>query len=280
MKKFILLAVFIFLFASPVLAEDDTSIRTTTESDSDTRLELDAGSPDDSSAKGNVEMEYKVEQGESASEPDDTAVTEGNAEISQYNETDLDFVRARGSSVSVDAVEVRGWDEQRKADFLREVKKHAEIQSGQDLENFARGVLLRDENVDEVELGEDDVRMDYRLPAKFLGIFPALIRARTTVVTNQTDETNSDKFGRVKIKFAWYHVFFRKFVSEDELEQEINDEVLVAFENNGSQAEADDRPVETLSLNYGKIQAEVLDILGSVMQRAHETAKNSINNLK
>ena len=280
MKKFILLAVFIFLFASPVLAEDDTSIRTTTESDSDTRLDLDAGSPDDSSAKGNVEMEYKVEQGESASEPDDTAVTEGNAEISQYNETDLDFVRARGSSVSVDAVEVRGWDEQRKADFLREVKKHAEIQSGQDLENFARGVLLRDENVDEVELGEDDVRMDYRLPAKFLGIFPALIRARTTVVTNQTDETNSDKFGRVKIKFAWYHVFFRKFVSEDELEQEINDEVLVAFENNGSQAEADDRPVETLSLNYGKIQAEVLDILGSVMQRAHETAKNSINNLK
>ena len=280
MKKFILLAVFIFLFASPVLAEDDTSIRTTTESDSDTRLELDAGSPDDSSAKGNVEMEYKVEQGESASEPDDTAVTEGNAEISQYNETDLDFVRARGSSVSVDAVEVRGWDEQRKADFLREVKKHAEIQSGKDLENFARGVLLRDENVDEVELGEDDVRMDYRLPAKFLGIFPALIRARTTVVTNQTDETNSDKFGRVKIKFAWYHVFFRKFVSEDELEQEINDEVLVAFENNGSQAEADDRPVETLSLNYGKIQAEVLDILGSVMQRAHETAKNSINNLK
>ena len=280
MKKFILLAVFIFLFASPVLAEDDTSIRTTTESDSDTRLELDAGSPDDSSAKGNVEMEYKVEQGESASEPDDTAVTEGNAEISQYNETDLDFVRARGSSVSVDAVEVRGWDEQRKADFLREVKKHAEIQSGQDLENFARGVLLRDENVDEVELGEDDVRMDYRLPAKFLGIFPALIRARTTVVTNQTDETNSDKFGRVKIKFAWYHVFFRKFVSEDELEQEINDEVLVVFENNGSQAEADDRPVETLSLNYGKIQAEVLDILGSVMQRAHETAKNSINNLK
>ena len=280
MKKFILLAVFIFLFASPVLAEDDTSIRTATESDSDTRLDLDAGSPDDSSAKGNVEMEYKVEQGESASEPDDTAVTEGNAEISQYNETDLDFVRARGSSVSVDAVEVRGWDEQRKADFLREVKKHAEIQSGQDLENFARGVLLRDENVDEVELGEDDVRMDYRLPAKFLGIFPALIRARTTVVTNQTDETNSDKFGRVKIKFAWYHVFFRKFVSEDELEQEINDEVLVAFENNGSQAEADDRPVETLSLNYGKIQAEVLDILGSVMQRAHETAKNSINNLK
>ena len=280
MKKFILLAVFIFLFASPVLAEDDTSIRTATESDSDTRLDLDAGSPDDSSAKGNVEMEYKVEQGESASEPDDTAVTEGNAEISQYNETDLDFVRARGSSISADAVEVRGWDEQRKADFLREVKKHAEIQSGQDLENFARGVLLRDENVDEVELGEDDVRMDYRLPAKFLGIFPALIRARTTVVTNQTDETNSDKFGRVKIKFAWYHVFFRKFVSEDELEQEINDEVLVAFENNGSQAEADDRPVETLSLNYGKIQAEVLDILGSVMQRAHETAKNSINNLK
>ena len=280
MKKFILLAVFIFLFASPVLAEDDTSIRTTTESDSDTRLDLDAGSPDDSSAKGNVEMEYKVEQGESASEPDDTAVTEGNAEISQYNETDLDFVRARGSSISADAVEVRGWDEQRKADFLREVKKHAEIQSGQDLENFARGVLLRDENVDEVELGEDDVRMDYRLPAKFLGIFPALIRARTTVQTNQADETNSDKFGRVKIKFVWYHVFFRKFVSEDELEQEINDEVLVAFENNGSQAEADDRPVETLSLNYGKIQAEVLDILGSVMQRAHETAKNSINNLK
>ena len=280
MKKFILLAVFIFLFASPVLAEDDTSIRTATESDSDTRLELDAGSPDDSSAKGNVEMEYKVEQGESASEPDDTAVTEGNAEISQYNETDLDFVRARGSSVSVDAVEVRGWDEQRKADFLREVKKHAEIQSGQDLENFARGVLLRDENVDEVELGEDDVRMDYRLPAKFLGIFPASIRARTTVQTNQADDTNSDKFGRVKIKFSWYHVFFKKFVSEDELEQEINDEVLVAFENNGSQAEADDRPVETLSLNYGKIQAEVLDILGSVMQRAHETAKNSINNLK
>lgn len=110
------------------------------------------------------------------------------------------------STVSAAARDIRGWSESDKKAFLTTVKTHAELKSGQDLENFAKGVMLKDPNVSAVTTDEDEVEVRYKLPAKFLGIFSANLSA----ITNVTFE--SDKFGRgpkeVTVKFPWYRMFY------------------------------------------------------------------------
>ena len=81
----------------------------------------------------------------------------------------------QGNAVSVSAVEVRGWDPKQKQEFLATVKAHAQVRSEQDLENFATGILLKDENVEEISSDEDSVEVRYRVPAKFLGLFETSI---------------------------------------------------------------------------------------------------------
>jgi hypothetical protein len=111
-----------------------------------------------------------------------------------------------GSVVSVKARTVRGWSDDDKEKFMLTVKNHAQIQSGQDLENFATGILIKDENVASVESDDSTVEVRYKLPAKFLGIFSAEIEASTDVDVDATGELGNQK--EVSVKFPWYRIFF------------------------------------------------------------------------
>lgn len=115
--------------------------------------------------------------------------------------------QGKGSStVSTSAREIRGWDDADKKEFLSKVKLEAQLKSGQDLENFAKGVMLKDKNVSEVNSGETDVEVHYKLPAKFLGVFESEIDA----ITNVSFLTNKQGRGPtfVTVKFPWYKRFF------------------------------------------------------------------------
>src|SRR3989344_6467360 len=85
------------------------------------------------------------------------------------------------NEVSAAAREIRGWDENEKTEFLATVKAHAQLKSSQDLDNFAKGVMIEDENVDAVAAGEESVEVRYKLPARFLGVFGTEISAVTNV---------------------------------------------------------------------------------------------------
>lgn len=119
--------------------------------------------------------------------------------------------------VSVEAKDIRGWSEQEKSDFLQTVKTHAQLQSGNDLENFAKGVLVRDENVDSVTADDDSVEVDYKLPAKFLGIFKTQISAMTDVSFDTDKSGNGPK--EVTVKFPWYRMFYS-------LDQSVQEDIL------------------------------------------------------
>lgn len=116
-----------------------------------------------------------------------------------------------GSAVSVKAVEVRGWDPAKKEEFMATVKAHAELKSGQELENFARGILLNDEKASEVTVDDNGVGMKYQIPAKFLGVFNASVRTHTSV----------DAMGNVTVEYPWYAFLFKKYVSSDEVKADI-----------------------------------------------------------
>jgi len=211
-------------------------------------VEVDSDSAGGSS--GNIETEFKVEQGEKANvdgDPDRPIVTgetdeEKDAGVVQYNESDLEFINR--NSISVQAVEVRGWDSKKKQEFLANVKTFTEVQSGEDLENFAKGALLNDDNIDSIVAGEE-MLVKYSMPTKFLGIFNSTLNIHTEV----------DTLGRIKVKYPWYGFFFKKFVGASELEDKVNtalpevgDEVLVGFEH----------------------QAELLDTLGKILKEVHD----------
>ena len=139
-----------------------------------------------------------------------------SAPASEDTDEDDDLGRTAGHSIIdgappilINAVEVRGWDPKKKQEFLQTVKTHAEIKSGQDLENFARGVLLQDENIKKLEITPEGLNMKYRVSAKLFRLIPFYFNAKV----------ESNIGGRVKVKFPWYRFLFSKSVSAADLEE-------------------------------------------------------------
>ena len=129
--------------------------------------------------------------------------------------------------ISAKAREINGWDDEEKKDFLQAVKEHAQVESGQELENLARGVLLEDKNVKSIEASAEKVIIEYEMPARFLGIFNTSLIAHAGVARD----------GTVKVTFPWYSFLFKKLVSANDIKSEaeenvpeIDDEVLVLFQ--------------------------------------------------
>jgi len=178
---------------------------------------------------------------------------DGDASVVQHNQTDFEFLSE--SAVSVKAVEVRGWDPKQKQEFLVTVKTYAEVKSGQELENFAKGVLVHDENIKSINLEEESTKVEYRMPAKLFGIFNSSHKV----------SVEADKQSRIKVKFPWFSFLFKKSVSAKELEAdvktalpEVDDEVIVGFEN----------------------RIQTLLSISDVLKTKHDTVKNSINNVR
>jgi len=160
-----------------------------------------------------------------------------------------------GKAISVQAVEVRGWDTKQKKEFLTTVKTHAEVKSEQELGNFAKGVFLKDENVKAIATEEDVVQIDYNMPVKLFGIFNSSLKVHV----------NTDAKGQTKVKYPWYKFLFKKLVSASELKDsveaalpEVDDEVSLGFEQ----------------------QANIIQTISNILKTSHDSAMNSVRNMK
>lgn len=123
-------------------------------------------------------------------------------EESRENSSTSGNTVSAAATLKFEGSDVRGMTSAEKTQFLQTVKTHAQLQSGQDLDNFAKGVLLKDENVDSVAVNDNDVQVNYKVPAKFLGIFKSSLRANGDIALNAT---STDK---VKVKYPWYSFLF------------------------------------------------------------------------
>lgn len=141
--------------------------------------------------------------------------TDNSSDEEASSRSGADANASTASDVSLKARAIRGWSESEKTDFLLTVKSHAELQSGQDLDNFAKGVLARDESVESVVASENRVRVGYKLPAKFLGLFGTELSA----VTDVTFDSEGNAPEKVKVNYPWYRMFFS-------LDEDIRAEVL------------------------------------------------------
>lgn len=123
---------------------------------------------------------------------------EANAENASGSESENGSSSGIGSVISASAMEVQGWDSAQKEQFLNTVKTEAEVRSGQDLQNFAKGVILRDQGVESVDIATDTVKVSYREPAKLFGIFNSGLTA----------QIEADSSGHATVSYPWYSFLF------------------------------------------------------------------------
>lgn len=201
----------------------------------------------------------QVDVGAEVGNSGDATTTEGDPDRpmtdnnSSENESDSEFLGT--STIYIKAVEVRGWDSKQKEEFLANVKTEAEVRSDQDLENFARGILLKDDNVVSVSIEEEETRLTYKLPAYLFGTFDSSLKTHVRAHTR----------GEIKVRYPWYGFLYKKLVSPDELLVEIeatlpevNDEVVVNSE----------------------LRAVVLQNLTNVLRTRHDVAMSIVANVR
>lgn len=222
MKNFLIFLGFLSLFLAPGLAKEANSQGTTGSSASVNTSNSASTQTKASNTNANAAADVNVDVSVSGqSKNEDKSVSQNSA--SSTTSASATSSSATSVSVGVRASEIRDWDAQTKQEFLLQLKERVEVTSGQDLENFARGVLLKDENMESAVVNEESIEIEYRQPAKFLGIFPAKIKANVTVGND----------AQVKVKFPWYRVFYSvpKELVESSIEASVKESLTVNAEN-------------------------------------------------
>ncbi|MCA9364229.1 hypothetical protein KC727_03345 [Candidatus Kaiserbacteria bacterium] len=163
---------------------------------------------------------------------DTSAAGGGTADINigvgeNHTSDDDSTLSTQGTIVSVSAVEVRGWDPERKQALIALAKTEASVHSKQDLELFAQSTLLMHENLSAIEADSESVRVSVRVPAKFLGLF------NTSLTQKSQIELGGTARERVSVTYPWYRFLFKldsalhtEAVIET-LRPEVDDEVVV-----------------------------------------------------
>ena len=242
-----LLAVFLPLSAKAIAPDSSVSVKAT----AGINVDVGEGNGVSSRAYGDDGIEIKMTAKGNATSTE----ARGDEDESANDASDDIFV---GSVVSVAAKEMRGWDSDAKAKFLLTVKSQAELRSEADLDNFAKGVLLKDENIKEVEAKDNHVSVTYKMPAKFQGFF-ATDRGATANVTATTTSQSGTPKKEVTVKFPWYRIFYslnaeaRADVIETAIENSLSVESGVSLDT----AAEEGRTIQILSNILKSIRAKV-----------------------
>ena len=259
----------------------------------------------DTEKKGNVEINWKVEEGEKLTPVFlEIGGIDGEAAAGRANDRLQPAGPVTGwpaGGVFVASGDVNGLTTEQKQAFLATVKTWAEVQSEQDLQNFAVGVMMQEaQPAESLSLNYEKIKFTYNMPAKWLGIIPASYKAEVSI--DKGDNENWD-FGRVKVKFPWYSFLMRKGTSMKELTQVLQQEAEAKKKGNvefewkveegqkGAEAEAEitadtsaseagkdhKDEIEILSWSFG---ARAMQTISNVLKTKHDTVKNSIGNIR
>jgi hypothetical protein len=134
------------------------------------------------------------------------------------------------------------------------------VQSEQDLENFAKGVLLENENVEEFSLNYEKIEVKYRSSGRLFGFIPISFTQRVELDAEEEDT------GRVKVKMPWFAFLLKADVSAEDIEEEVQASISGNLGNNEN-------------WDFGA-QAEIIASISNILKTKHESAMNAIRNLK
>lgn len=218
------------------------SISTTTTSGADVFIKIgDIKGESEESSSGNTENQFKVEEGESAAKKPKEIVVVGS--------------------------KVRGWDPVKKEEIRGVAPQRTdEVHNETDLAFLATRLFIENEDVptEDISLNFEKITWAYRQEAKLLGLFPLSLRHELEV------DTRADSYGRIKVRFPWWHVFVSKPVSDVEIVALYDAEV----QSLGGGNIMDDPETPLLQR-----QAQTLQTLSNVSKALHDTAMAIIRKL-
>ena len=207
--------------------------------------------------KGNVDMQWKVEEGEKLT-PDKPELDIRDDDDDGDNVSTID----EDIDVSVSKVVVRGWDPKKKEEFMRARKDAADVHSKQELEHFAQGVLLDDEQIVKVQFNPKEISVSYETEGKLLWFIP--VSYNEQLVARGTRENDEVTF---EVKKPWWGFL----VSEDD------DDDAVAEEAKKKHKET--HQIDSWSWGVSN-SASLLKTISNVLKTKHDAAKNSISNVR
>ena len=127
--------------------------------------------------------------------------------------------------------------------------------SGEDVALQALSVAQTHEDVEEVEVLEDEVRVTYDESMRLFGFIP--LQGTRTVVVDTSDPSRDD---RVKVQFPWWRFLATTQTDVESLSEAIETELDATI----PVVPVDDRPTEEVAFYYNKIQAQVLQTLSNI----------------
>ena len=184
---------------------------------------------------------------------------EDGIEIELEEEHGAFFLEINGEEVRLPGetgalkVEVRGWDSKEKKITITP----REVRTESDLENFVKVIALNDDSIANISIATTTIELDYSHGARLFGLIPWTL---TPTITIDDAGTATE----VKVKFPWYHVFFKKGIDFSEVEEE--------FERANEEIKAKGNKINRI--------AATLQALSNILKTKHDTVKNSINNVR
>lgn len=143
--------------------------------------------------------------------------------------------------------------------------------------DFAQRTVSTYESVNEVRIDDTKIEMVDTQPFKLLGFIPTSLEQTVSV------SVESDSFGRVKVKFPWYHVLGRKTVRPHDLVASMEESINTMEVSSWKVADFDavksseDRPTETYALNFNEIKAQTLQTMSNVSKSYNESDFNFVS---
>lgn len=253
MKKYITIFVFFSLFIGGLSAfaesHNDGSVKANINSSIKIKIGSELESEDSNMASTSLDGSIKEDISDNADEDG-----RRNSTTTKSDETSDSADASVGSQIRMTARELRDWDTEKKSEFLTGLKTVIEVKTDKDLEDFAQGALLKDENVDSVSVDNDNVKIVYNQPAKFLGFIS------TTISTDITASSKDD----IKVKMPWYRFLFK-------VEKEVDENLL---KEDASQKISADANVKLD--NVVAVKARIIEALIAGL-RAQENASAEVN---
>lgn len=211
--------------------------------------------------------------GDRSRSPDIAVTLDG----SMSNDPDFDLLNIRvggddlanmrdevSSTDTTKKVIVRGWDPKKKEEI---VARPLDVKTTDDLKVYVEAVALSDTEIKDIKIKKDVIEVKSREQRKLFGLIPVHL-TRTVLVSFNLKDSSIDP---VDVDFSWWHVFVKKAESSEDLSTALVTELNLLKMEDMKRV----RSESTISM-----YAETLQRISNVLKTKHDTAKNSIGNIR
>lgn len=184
-----------------------------------------------------------------------------------FDEDYFDLLREEMfSDDDTDDVIVRGWDPKKKEEILAEPE---DVEDEDDLKIYIEAFALDMPEITDIKIDTEMLEVISREKGKLFWFIPVAMDSAVTIRFNVKDSTEDST--DITVKLPWWSVFAKKDFSASELEKDI----LAGLDSS-----LWEKVDNTDSVNDASMFARALHTISNVLKTRHDTAKNSISNVR